>query len=344
MFVPDRSHIHHRLIARGMSHKAAVLLLYVVSCLLGAVAFAITFTNGAGGSYVLLAVGIAVIIGIRQLRYTEMAVLRNGMLLPFYEGEFLNRDTVRGFLDLGFIIAAFWGANLLTDGRGFGAPFSGGSIETIALASAVQFAVLLMTGLYRETARHISLRDTLRITRSVTLAVPAGYVAMRMLHVTAMVPSPASVILNFYFLLSAILVTRASFNILMHLSMPNPDGRPRVLLYGAGPNGLMVLERVLQGDLQNLTPVGFIDEDPLLEGKSVRGYPVYGGHWKIERVLRKFNVDEIVFVEDHVLPEIQRRIQKLATAYGIALRRIRLSLETVTLQPAPLVVEEIVKD
>lgn len=340
MFVPDRSHIHHRLIARGLSHRTAVLVMYVVSCLLGAGALAITFSNSAGASYILLAVGIAVVIGIRQLRYNEMAILRNGMLLPLYDREFLNRDTFRGFLDLGFIISSFWIANFLSDGATFGAPFSSGSIESIALVATVQFTVLLLTGLYRETAQHISLRDALRITRSVMLAVPAGYVAMRVMGVSGGAAPPTSVILNFYFLLSAILISRASFNILVHLSKPTPDGSPRVLLYGAGPNGLMVLERVLQGDLRRLTPVGFIDENPLLEGKCVQGYPVYGGHWKIERVLRKFHVDEILFVEDHVLPEIQKRIQKLAQSYGVALRRITMTLETVNHPSGPVLVEE----
>ncbi len=102
----------------------------------------------------------------------------------------------------------------------------------------------------------------------------------------------------------------------------------------------MVLERVLRGDLRSMTPVGFIDENPFLEGKCVQGYPVYGGHWKIERVLRKYHVDEILFVEEDVLPEIQRRIQKLSQVYGVALRRFTLTLETVDQEAAPMYVEE----
>lgn len=44
IFSPDKSHIHHRLLARGLSHRTAVLVLYGVSSVLGIGAFAVTLS------------------------------------------------------------------------------------------------------------------------------------------------------------------------------------------------------------------------------------------------------------------------------------------------------------
>lgn len=45
MFRADREHIHHRLIALGLSHRNAVLVIYGVSLALGAFALAVAFNN-----------------------------------------------------------------------------------------------------------------------------------------------------------------------------------------------------------------------------------------------------------------------------------------------------------
>jgi UDP-GlcNAc:undecaprenyl-phosphate/decaprenyl-phosphate GlcNAc-1-phosphate transferase len=43
IFVPDREHIHHKLLDRGHSHRSAVLILYAFSGLFGSLALALTF-------------------------------------------------------------------------------------------------------------------------------------------------------------------------------------------------------------------------------------------------------------------------------------------------------------
>src|SRR3990172_741143 len=113
MFNPDRGHIHHQLVARGFSHKKVVLLLYLVSCLFGLGAFAVTFTNNFGASLIIAAIAIATFVGIRQLRYREMAVLRNGLFLPMYEWPIFRNSVFLSFLDLVIILASFLAANKL---------------------------------------------------------------------------------------------------------------------------------------------------------------------------------------------------------------------------------------
>ena len=65
----DREHIHHRLIARGMTHRNAVLTLYVVCALLGGVAFLAVLAQGPGKALLVATVAVAMGVGVRALGY-----------------------------------------------------------------------------------------------------------------------------------------------------------------------------------------------------------------------------------------------------------------------------------
>jgi UDP-GlcNAc:undecaprenyl-phosphate GlcNAc-1-phosphate transferase len=75
LFAPDREHIHHKLLGRGISHKQAVFVLYGVSACFGLFSLLLLNPGGVAAAIVLVAVGIGVLIGVRQLRYYEFLEL-----------------------------------------------------------------------------------------------------------------------------------------------------------------------------------------------------------------------------------------------------------------------------
>jgi hypothetical protein len=75
LFAPDREHIHHKLLGRGISHRQAVLVLYGVSACFGLFSLLLLNPEGAAVAAVLVVVGIGVLIGVRQLRYHEFLEL-----------------------------------------------------------------------------------------------------------------------------------------------------------------------------------------------------------------------------------------------------------------------------
>jgi UDP-GlcNAc:undecaprenyl-phosphate/decaprenyl-phosphate GlcNAc-1-phosphate transferase len=72
MFQADKEHIHHRLLALGLSHRQAVLILYGFCVLLGAVAFILTFTNSVQSAFLLLALGLVAFLALRTLGYMRL--------------------------------------------------------------------------------------------------------------------------------------------------------------------------------------------------------------------------------------------------------------------------------
>ncbi len=75
LFRPDRSHIHHRLLLRGFSHRDAVLCLYAAASVAGMLALSLIQAQGHWRSIVLAVFLGVTFLGIRQLRFVEFRVL-----------------------------------------------------------------------------------------------------------------------------------------------------------------------------------------------------------------------------------------------------------------------------
>jgi UDP-GlcNAc:undecaprenyl-phosphate GlcNAc-1-phosphate transferase len=69
LFRADKEHIHHRLLALGLSHKQAVLVLYGLCLLFGAVALMLTFANSLQTAAVLVSLLILAFFFLRRLGY-----------------------------------------------------------------------------------------------------------------------------------------------------------------------------------------------------------------------------------------------------------------------------------
>jgi UDP-GlcNAc:undecaprenyl-phosphate GlcNAc-1-phosphate transferase len=72
IFQADKEHIHHRLLARGLSHRQAVLVLYGFCTLLGGVALVLTYTNSLESAFLLLALGLVAFAALRALGYMRL--------------------------------------------------------------------------------------------------------------------------------------------------------------------------------------------------------------------------------------------------------------------------------
>jgi UDP-GlcNAc:undecaprenyl-phosphate GlcNAc-1-phosphate transferase len=70
-FQADKDHLHHRLIALGLSHKQSVHVIYLISVLFAIVAYLISSENKIFGLLMLILVIIIVVISLNRLGYLE---------------------------------------------------------------------------------------------------------------------------------------------------------------------------------------------------------------------------------------------------------------------------------
>jgi UDP-GlcNAc:undecaprenyl-phosphate GlcNAc-1-phosphate transferase len=69
LFSADREHIHHKLLALGLTHRQSVLVLYSVCLALAGAAFALTYTNSRNSAFILAGLGAVSIGLLRALGY-----------------------------------------------------------------------------------------------------------------------------------------------------------------------------------------------------------------------------------------------------------------------------------
>lgn len=328
MFHPDKGHVHHQLVAMGFSHRKAVIVLYMVSCLFGVGAFAVTFANSFTSSLIITSIAIATFVGVSQLRYREMAILRNGLFLPMYEWPIMKNRLVLGFLDLGFIVAAylasyklaFRGETVFASDRLF--------FVSLSLVSGIQMLVLYFSGIYRSMVRQLGLGDMLKLVKGVTVTVAVTFFALLLIPGQRPVADATFILLDFFILLALVLTARSSFRILDYFSRKEfRAGCRRVLIYGADSGGQLLLNRFLGDAGLRYCPAGFLDDNPDLEGKRLDGYPIYGGHWRVERLVRTEQIEEIIIATDVILPAALERLQRTCRDLGIVLRRSKVNLE-----------------
>ena len=332
IFSPDRSHIHHRLIARGFSHMKSVLLLYLVSFVLGVGAIWIRIASIHDGALILLAICIALVVGVGQLRYREMAILRNGILLRMYlhlyDLPLLKKPSFQSVIDIVFVStsysAAFLLANMVDDLSSIR-----NSVSLIVVV-CVQILAFWLSGLYKGTVHQAGVGDALRTTKSVGVAVLLSGMVLGIVGGASFHSLSTLFVLDFFFVLTLIVGSRFSFAALRYLFEKEHAGEKRVLIYGANPHGVLILQNILGFDSQNLAPVGFLDDDPQLEGKYLNGYPILGGHWKLHRLLEKVSVNEILLSSESIKPETLRRMKLIARSHDVVIRRFQIRLEDVS--------------
>jgi UDP-GlcNAc:undecaprenyl-phosphate GlcNAc-1-phosphate transferase len=72
LFQADKDHIHHRLMARGLSHRQAVLVLYGLCVLLGLAALVLTYGNSGQAAALLVVLALVAVIFLRTLGYFRL--------------------------------------------------------------------------------------------------------------------------------------------------------------------------------------------------------------------------------------------------------------------------------
>jgi UDP-GlcNAc:undecaprenyl-phosphate/decaprenyl-phosphate GlcNAc-1-phosphate transferase len=97
IFKADRSHIHHRLLARGLSHRSTVLHLYAAAGIAGLLSLGLVWTRDHWQTAVLAAFVCQVIAGIWELEYSEFDALRRVIFRGGIRQEIIANLAVQAF-------------------------------------------------------------------------------------------------------------------------------------------------------------------------------------------------------------------------------------------------------
>jgi UDP-GlcNAc:undecaprenyl-phosphate GlcNAc-1-phosphate transferase len=325
VFQADSNHIHHRLLALGIDHARAVLVLYGAGLLLAAGALASLFMTARDSALLVVALLLAGTLGLRRLGYDEFAVIRNGAALRMYEAPVLRTSMFVVVLDLVMVaIGAYAAVVLKTDDWNL-QRYRTSVFGMVGILAPATVAVFWRMGLYRGSWRVAGVDDFVRAGAAVVVATATGFMARLLLA-----PADASVAMfTIYALVAVILFTgsRASYQVLAMTRWRARHAGAPALIYGAGRKGVSALRELASDSSDTLYPVAFLDDDPGKAGKLVNGLPVAGSFSSLERVVRQYAARTLVISSD-AIPEVRVvQARELCDRLGLALIRMHITFD-----------------
>jgi FlaA1/EpsC-like NDP-sugar epimerase len=195
------------------------------------------------------------------------------------------------------------------------------------VALAIKIPVYFLFGLYRRLWIYASTGELRLITFGVTTASVVTSGVMAILIVTGNVlPGMPRSALGIDWLLSLVLIggSRFALRILAEQSMARlAEGKgKRALVVGAGDAGALVV-RELQKSLQlNLSPVGFLDDDPAKQKHTIYGVTVIGKVEDLPAMIDLHKVDIVIIAIPSAPGQLVRMVNDVCRIKGIPSRTV----------------------
>lgn len=321
----DRHHIHHRLLALGLTHQRAVLLLHGTGLFLGLLGFASLFVSSRDAALFLLALLFAAAVGIGRLGYEELDVIKRGTMLRLYDVPVLKKGFFVVFVDVVLVILAAYGAVGLKWDDWALVRHRLAFLQLAATLPLLTVATFWLFGLYRGRWRHASVEDLLRPALAVVVSSTLAVAAQRFLGAASAPPS----LLVVYALVLLLLASgsRSSYRLLAHWRARTADRGMPVLLYGAGRRGSAALRELRARSDGLYRPEGFLDDDPDKAGRILNGLTVLGDLAALPDLAVRHGVKAVVVTSAKIPAEKVAGVEEICQELGIAFLRFRLSFD-----------------
>ena len=193
------------------------------------------------------------------------------------------------------------------------------------VALAIKLPVFYFFGLYRRLWMYASTGELRLITVAVTTASVLASGVMALLIVTGRVlPGMPRSALGIDWLLSLILIGGSRFTLRMfseQAAMVRPKGKEkRALILGAGDSGALVVRELQRSPQLNLTPIGFLDDDPAKQNQTIHGVNVIGAIDDLASMIDLHHVGEVILAFPSASGRMVRSVNDVCRHKGIPSR------------------------
>ena len=324
-------HVSHRLVSLGFSERRAVRVLYGLGAGGGVVAVAAR----AGGAGLMLAVAplflvVVMLLGIYLARVPaynaeDFQALQKSSFAPFLKDLAFRWHAGEVMLDLVLIPACYYFAYRLR--------FEGAAFEenlqyftaSLPLVLGLKLASLYGSGLYQRSWSTFELRDVAVVLRGVWMGSLLAVLAVAFLY-RFQGFSRVVFLIDGILLTVAVVATRASFQAMSLVVSTRSKRSRRVVVYGAGAFGQLLVREMRANAKWRMNPVAFIDDDPLKRHRWIVGVPVRGAIDDLEDTMRKHGVDELILSSPSVNGPTEQRIREICMGLDRPVRRFRMEI------------------
>jgi UDP-GlcNAc:undecaprenyl-phosphate GlcNAc-1-phosphate transferase len=329
-----RDHTSHRLVALGMSERRAVWMLYGLAGLSGLLAITVRSMKPdvslaliAGFTLLLTLLGVY-LAGVKGYDEEEQAIAatekpRFAFLVDFS----YKRRIFEVLLDIVLIMLAYWSAYAIKFEPFSNSPAWKLFLRTLPVLVVVRLAAFLFFGVYRGIWRYTSIDDLMSFAK----AVAAGSIVSMLIILFKLRFqgfSRAVFLIDALVMLMLLAGSRMAFRLFRQvLPVANGDDGRRVLIYGAGDAGELLLRELQNNRDLRCSPVGFMDDDPKKQGKVIHGLRVFGGNGLLKKVIDQQRVEQVLISTPRLSAERTSEIQRECEAHNIEVKRMAIRIE-----------------
>ncbi len=108
----------------------------------------------------------------------------------------------------------------------------------------------------------------------------------------------------------------------------------RILIYGAGVGGALLVRALLEDRSHAVAPVGFIDDDPAKRRLRLEGLPVLGTFSDLPDLAARHEIAEVLVSIKALDRARLAEVAALCREHGVAIRSMRFALEEIGPVPA----------
>ena len=325
-------HSSHRLVAIGLSERAAVFVLWALAGVGGAVGVLARYVSPDWSlliaALVLLAMAVFAVY-LAQVRVDDEDPDRtsgNGRVTPLVADFLFTRGIAEVVLDACLVSVAYYTAyRLRFEGEDWGQNF-GLFLQSLPIVVGVQTVALFIAGAYRGVWRYFTLIDGLVFVKGV-LAGTAGAVAVLVFGYRFALYSRTVFAIYAVILVVLLIGSRSSFRLISDLIRRRRHAGERVVVYGAGDVGVAAMRQLFDAPQARFRMVGFIDDDRARHGRRVHGYVIHGGYEQIVALIDAGKVDAVVLAAAPLDGARVTALRRHCESRGVTLSRVHVGIE-----------------
>ncbi len=336
VFSADKDHLHHRLLRTGQSQKKVAVTLYAINSGLVAVGLlSLAFHSYTTAIYLVTFVVASYVI-VRHLAHVELwdsgIALVNGLRRPPGRAVAVMAYPIS---DLVIMAAAFIPALWMTQAQPW--DLKRLWLEHVVNWVPIPFICLAASGAYNRVWSRARIMDYgvlgLTFTGGLLVAIAANTALVQHLPRQMAIESVAVWSCALVGLMGIRLLPRFiqdSLPFLLRQSTIAGIERVPCLVYGAGYSCTLFLRaksNVTGRQTTHRVVVGLLDDDSNLHGRTVYGYRVLGGIEKLEGLVTRFGVQEIV-VTTLLDASVIREVEQFVRDHNLRLLRWRTDLHS----------------
>jgi UDP-GlcNAc:undecaprenyl-phosphate/decaprenyl-phosphate GlcNAc-1-phosphate transferase len=322
-------HVSHRLVSFGFSQRQAVLGLWALAIVGGALAVLLQQGSAAtAGPLILLFAAGLMLLGVYLARVPvyggeDFAMMREGVLAPIVKDLTFRWHAGEVLLDAVLITACYYAAYRLRFEDERLEVFLQSFSLSLPIVLACKLAALYATGLYSRMWGTFGMRDLSTVVRGVVLGSILSVLAIGYGYRFQGFSRGVFIIDGVLFLL-AVFGTRASFRMFETAAWTRRETNRRVIVYGAGHRGLMLVREMLANPDWHMVPAAFIDDAPGMRHRRLLGVSVRGGIDDLDTLLTTVRADDVLISTIAITPETESRVREMCAKRGVTVKRFHL--------------------